>query len=378
MARIERVVLHRRSVPLRRPFVTAVRRADAVDALLVTVVDSDGRVGWGEAPASWRVTGESHASISEAVAGPLSHAVVGMPGDDPVTTSDRLARAVVGNASARMAVECAVWDLAARAAGQPLYRYLGGEADVIETDMTLSAAVTARDEAELLLAAEEHVDDGFTTLKVKTGAGGDDDRIVRSLRERFGGALTIRVDANQAWEPREAVRIVNDWEEDGIGVELVEQPVHRDDIDGLAYVARHTATPIVADESVWTTRNLREILARGAVDRINVKLAKTGGLAEALALADAAREAGVSVFVGCMSESQVGIAAAAALASRLRVTHGSLGAHDLDAGLWLSASPVVGGVAYAGRHVHLADGPGTGIEALAAVPADIAAGGGRR
>lgn len=377
MARIERVVLHRRSVPLRRPFVTAVRRADAVDALLVTVVDSDGRVGWGEAPVSWRVTGESHASIAAAVAGPLTDTVVGMPGDDPWAASDRLARAVVGNAAARMAVECAMWDLAARAAEQPLYRYLGGEADVVETDMTLSAAVTACDEAELLRAADEHVAGGFTTLKVKTGAGGDDDRIVRSLRDRFGDALTIRVDANQAWKPREAVRIVNGWHDDGVGVELVEQPVHRDDIDGLAYVARHTATPIVADESVWTTRNLREVVAQGAVDRINIKLAKTGGISEALALADAAKEAGVAVFVGCMSESHVGIAAAAALASRLRVTHRSFGAHDLDAGLWLSASPVVGGVAYDGRRVHLADRPGTGIEGLVPTPDAMAIGGHR-
>lgn len=365
MARIERVVVHRRLVPLRRPFVTAVRRADAVDALLVNVLDTDGRSGWGEAPVSWRVTGESHESVTAAVAGPLAEAIAGMPGDDPGAASARLAHAVVGNPSARMAVECAVWDLAARTAGEPLHRYLGGEESVIATDMTLSAAVTAADAVERLRTAEEHVADGFTTLKVKTGAGGDDLRTVKAVRARVGDAVTIRVDANQGWEPREAVRIVNAWEDAGVGIELVEQPVHRDDIDGLAYVTRHTATPIVADETVWTTRNLREVLARGAVDRINIKLAKTGGIAEAIALADAAKEAGVSVFVGCMSESHVGIAAAAALASRLQATNGSGGAHDLDAGLWLSASPVEGGVEYVGSAVHLAAAPGTGIEGLA-------------
>jgi len=365
MARIERVVVHRRLVPLRRPFVTAVRRAEAVDALLVNVLDTDGRSGWGEAPVSWRVTGESHASVTAAVAGPLAEAVGGMPGDDVEAVSARIASALVGNPSARMAVECAVWDLAARTAGEPLHRYLGGEESVIATDMTLSAAVTAADVDELLRTAEEHVADGFTTLKVKTGAGGDDLRTVKSLRARVGDAVTIRVDANQGWEPEEAVRIINAWRDDGVEVELVEQPVHRDDIEGLAYVTRHTSTPIVADETVWTTRNLREVLARGAVDRVNIKLAKTGGIVEAIALADAARDAGVSVFVGCMSESHVGIAAAAALASRLQATNGSGGAHDLDAGLWLSASPVEGGVEYVGSAVHLSAAPGTGIEGLA-------------
>lgn len=378
MARIDRISVHRRLVPLRRPFVTAVRRTDAVDALLVNVVDTDGRSGWGEAPVSWRVTGESRESVRAAVKGPLSEAVLGMPGDDPGAASARLAHAVVGNPSARMAVECAVWDLAARTAGEPLHRYLGGSSAAVETDMTLSAAVTAADTDELLRTAEEHVADGFTTLKVKTGAGGDDFRIVKALRASVGGAVTIRVDANQGWEPEQAVHIINSWRDDGVDVELVEQPIHRDDIDGLAYVTWHTTTPIVADETVWTSRNLREVLARGAVDRVNIKLAKTGGIAEAIALADVAKEAGVSVFVGCMSESHVGIAAAAALASRLQATNGSGGAHDLDAGLWLSVSPVEGGVRYIGPAVHLSEAPGTGIVGLAPALADTAPIGGRR
>lgn len=365
MARIERIRLHRKLVPLRRPFVTAVRRADVVDALFVEVTDSDGRSGWGEAPVSWRVTGESHASVSEAIAGPLLDSVIGMPGDDPGASSARLARAVVGNSSARSAVDCALWDLAARADDMPLYRFLGGAAGAVETDMTLSAAVTEADEDALVGTAAEHVEDGFGTLKVKAGAGGDDAGMVKRIRERFGPGLTIRVDANQGWEPRQAVRIINGWRDDSVDVELVEQPVHRDDIDGLAYVTEHTTTPIVADETVWTSRDLREVLRRGAVDHINIKLAKTGGLAEAMALAELAESRGVSVFVGCMSETHVGIAAAAALASRLQSTNRSSGAQDLDAGLWLAAGPVSGGVAYDGPRIRLSDAPGTGIVGLA-------------
>src|SRR5258708_2270271 len=103
-----------------------VRVAHEVDAVLVEVRDSDGRSGWGEAQTSWRVTGESAASVTAAVEGPLGAAVVGLSADDPAEASAALERAVVRNSSARMAVECAVYDLAARAAGVPLFRYLGG------------------------------------------------------------------------------------------------------------------------------------------------------------------------------------------------------------------------------------------------------------
>ncbi|GAA2050208.1 mandelate racemase/muconate lactonizing enzyme family protein [Leifsonia soli] len=370
MARIESVIVHRRSVPLVRPFVTSVRRADTVDALLVEVRDADGRSGWGEAPTSWRVTGESHESVASAVAGPLTASTVGMPSDDPREASARLARAVVGNPSARMGVECAIWDLAARTAGLPLHRYLGGRADRIESDMTLSAAVTADDAEDLIRTALEHVGNGFTTLKVKTGAGGDDDAIVRRVRAAVGDAIAIRVDANQGWTPDEAVRIVNGWRDDAVGVELVEQPVHRDDIAGLAYVSERTTTPVVADESVWNARQLREVLVSRAVSRINIKLAKTGGIAEALALAELARQRDVSVFVGCMSESHVGIASAAAVASALAETGGLHGAQDLDAGLWLASSPVEGGVSYRGPWIRLSDAPGTGISSLATIAAE--------
>jgi L-alanine-DL-glutamate epimerase-like enolase superfamily enzyme len=361
MTRIENVTIHRRTMPLTRPFVTAVRRTHAVDALIVEVRDSDGRSGWGEAPTSWRVTGESHASVRAAIEGPLTEAVTGFPVDDPAGASDAMARAVVGNASARMAVDCAVYDLAARAAELPLFRFLGGTSGTVITDMTLSAAANAEEATELVRQAVEHAENGFTTLKVKTGAGGDDLRLLTDVRHALGDGVRLRVDANQGWSAKAATEIVRAWEDAGIGIELVEQPVHRDDIAGLAYVTAHTSTPIVADEAVWRRRHLIELLNRKAVSRINIKLAKTGGLREALALAQLAEDNGVDVFVGCMSESHVGIASAAALASALGARGSLVGAQDLDGGAWLAESPVAGGVEYSGETIALPDMPGTGI-----------------
>jgi L-alanine-DL-glutamate epimerase-like enolase superfamily enzyme len=364
--RIERVTIHERTLPLKRPFVTAVRTAYAVNALIVEVRDSDGRSGWGEAPTSWRVTGESVESVTAAVLGPLKETVVGLSSADPEESSEAMGRAVVRNPSARMALDCALYDLAARAAGVPLFRFLGASAAEIRTDMTLSAVITDPEIDSLCRTAVEFANSGFGTLKVKTGAGGNDVKALIEVRRAVGADVRLRVDANQAWSRDDAVVIIRSFEDAGVGVEFVEQPVGRDDIDGLTYVTSRVETPIMADESVWTRRELREIIRSRAADMINIKLAKSGGLREALDLVNMSRENDVGIIAGCMAESHVGIAAAAALASAIDSSaRANVRPHDLDGGLLLTHSPVEGGVTYDGDRVQLSEMPGTGIIGLA-------------
>lgn len=366
MTTLAELRVHRVPTPLLRPFITAVRRADAIDVVLVEAIDSDGRSGWGEAPTSWRVTGESPESVRAAVLGPLSAALHGTPTDAADAVSTRTAAALIQNAAARSAVECALTDLRAQAAGVSFAHALGGDAPApsggaplaVRTDMTLSAGPTA----ELVARARGHVAAGFTCLKLKAAAGTDTVAALVVLRAELGPEPILRVDANQAWTPDEAIRIIRGSEDAGVGLELVEQPVPAGDLDGLARVTAGVATPILADESVWTARDLERVIRRRAAGLVNVKLAKTGGPTEALRLAAAARAAGVQLLVGCMMESAVGVAAAASLAAVLRPE----AVHDLDAGLWLRASPVRGGLRYAGELAQLADAPGLGIEGLAA------------
>lgn len=365
MARIEHVEIHRRSVPLRRPFVTAVRTVEAVDALLVEVRDSDGRHGWGEAPTSWRVTGESIEGVTAAITGPLRDAVLGRTCDDPGAASDALEHAVVRNSSARMALDCAVYDLAAQGLGVPLGGYLGGRETHVRSDVTLSAVRNALEEEALESAALEYVRAGFDTLKIKVGAGGDDVAALIRVRRAVGPQVTLRVDANQGWTPQRALEVIGALEDARVDVAVIEQPVFRDDLEGLALVTRRSQTPIMADESLWTRRDLREILRDHAVDMINIKLAKTGGLREALALYREAHDAGIGVIIGCMAETHVGVAAAAALATVVDArAPGAPLAHDLDGGLLLTRSPVRGGVHYDGPRLELSSSPGLGIVAL--------------
>ncbi|MGW9629598.1 mandelate racemase/muconate lactonizing enzyme family protein [Agromyces sp. NPDC055520] len=359
MTRLAELRVHRVPSPLVRPFVTAIRRADEIDVMLVEAVDSDGRSGWGEAPTSWRVTGESPESVRAAVAGPIAEAVLGVQIADREQWAAAIATAVVGNSSARSAVECALTDLAAQIAGCRVADLLGAapRAAQVQTDMTLSAGSVD----DLVARARGHIDDGFGCIKVKASAGEPVVPALAALRAELGPAVALRVDANQAWTPDDAIRIIRDAEDAGVGLELVEQPVAAGDLDGLAAVTAAVDTPILADESVWTTLDLRRIVRRRAADLVNIKLAKTGGPAEALRLAAEARAAGVEVLVGCMMESAVGVASAASLAAAIRPD----AVHDLDAGLWLRTSPVGGGLAYSADRAVLSDAPGLGILGLA-------------
>lgn len=344
MSRLVALGTHPLRVPLTRPFVTARRSTDHVAGVLVEAVDDEGRSGWGEAVTTWRVTGESEASVAAVVAGPLADAVVGADPADAQSWAPRLADAVVGNASARAAVESALVDLAARAAGRPLAEHLsehlgehlpGGTAPTVRTDMTLSA-VSEPAELDGLLRRAVQLAATFGTLKVKVTNAPVTRDVLPEVRRAVGPAPRLRVDANQAWDVTTAIEILGHWQGSGVGLELVEQPVAAWDLAGLATVHRTGIVPVLADESVHTVADVEAIV--GAAGGVNVKLAKAGGPLQALTLARRARDLGLGVLVGCMMEGPVGVAAAANVAAVLDAT-GEPAVHDLDAGLWLAPDP---------------------------------------
>ncbi|SBT65427.1 muconate cycloisomerase [Micromonospora sediminicola] len=351
---IAAVRTHRLSAPLHTPFVTALRRTTTVETLVVEVIDSDGRSGFGEAPQVWQVTGASVAGAEACVRELLAPLLTGRDADDLQARCAQVRGAVVGNESAKAAVDVALHDLAARRLGVPLVRLLGGTALRVPTDVTLAAG----DAVDLATAAGRRRAEGFTVLKLKVGtdARGDLDR-VRSVRAAVGPDVRIRLDANQGWTPREAVRVIRGIEDAGLDVELVEQPVYRRDLDGLAWVSDRVDLPILADESVFDVRDLVEVIRRRAADMVNVKLAKCGGLQPARTLLDLAAAHGMGTIVGSMMEGPVGVGAAASLVA----AYGTTAVSDLDAAWWLAWSPVGGGLRYEGSTVLLPDAPGLGI-----------------
>ncbi len=343
--------------PLHTPFVTALRSTTTIETLVVEIVDSDGHSGFGEAPQVWQVTGASLAGSEECVTQMLAPTLIGRDADDLNANCQVIARAVVGNEAAKGAVDVALHDISARRLGIPLVRLLGGTSLRIPTDVTLSAAPADAQAA----AALDRVGEGFTVLKVKVGTDAPTDVArVRAIRAAVDPSVKIRLDANQGWTPRDAVRVISEIEAEGLGVEFVEQPVPRWDLDGLAWVSDRVQTPILADESVWSVRDLVAVIRRRAADMVNVKLAKCGGLSAARTLLSLAREHGLGTIVGSMMEGPIGVAAAASLVA----AYGTTAVSDLDAAWWLASSPVHGGMNYDGASVRLADAPGLGIAGL--------------
>jgi L-alanine-DL-glutamate epimerase-like enolase superfamily enzyme len=169
--------------------------------------------------------------------------------------------------------------------------------------------------------------------------------------------VRIRLDANQGWTPREAVRAIGAMQDASLDLELVEQPVPMHDLEGLAWVTARVDVPILADESVFGVRDLVAVIHRRAADMVNVKLAKCGGLSIARTLLELAAAHDIGTMVGSMMETQVGVGAAASLVSALGTTVVS----DLDAAWWLASSPLTGGLRYDGAEVVLPDAPGLGV-----------------
>lgn len=357
MSTIERITCHRVRVPLHTPFVTALRRTTTTDSLLVEVTDSDGVTGWGEAPQVWQVTGESVAGAEACVEGPLRDAVLAGDPDDLVALTRRVAGAVARNYGAKSALDVALHDLAARRNGVSLPVFLGSGTHRVRTDVTLSAG-SVDDLAEVAAARTK---DGFDVLKLKVGtdAASDVER-VRAARAAVGPDVCLRLDANQGWSAREAVRVIRALEDAHADIELVEQPVRGEDLDGLAWVTARVATPVMADESVYGVRDLVEVIRRRAADMVNVKLAKCGGITPARTLLDLARAHEMGAIVGSMMETHVGVGAAASLVAAFGTTATS----DLDAAWWATRSPVTGGLRYDGATVVLPESPGLGVQGL--------------
>lgn len=358
---------HRLTAPLHTPFVTALRRATDLETTVVELIDDDGVRGFGEAPQVWRVTGESLAGAEACVSGPLADVVrgrsvhdLGDPGDLRDLARE-LGAAVVGNFGAKAAVDVALHDLAARRAGVSLPVFLGASAGAgslrVPTDVTVSAGAAD----ELGAGAAARTADGFRVLKLKVGTDAEHDVQCVSAVRAAAPLARIRLDANQGWTPEEAIAVIRAIEDAGLDVEFVEQPVDREDLEGLAAVTAAVRTPVMADEAVFGLRDLTAVIDRRAADLVNVKLAKCGGLGVARELLERARSAGLGTIVGSMMEGPIGVGAAASLVAAVGTSHIS----DLDAAWWAASSPVIGGVTYDGGEVVLPDAPGLGIDGLA-------------
>lgn len=355
--KIRKIEVGEVNIPLVTPFKTALRTVDSVHDLIVRVTADDGQVGYGEAPPTAVITGDTMGSIRCAIEDFIAPSLIGMDILDIDGIMERLHGCILKNTSAKAAVDMAVYDLYAKSLGKPLYQVLGGRRNTIETDLTISVNPIDEMVADSLKAVEQ----GFRILKIKVGKEGlGDIQRIAAIREAVGSDVKLRIDANQGWTPKQAVQIISAMEDRGIEMDLVEQPVKAHDFAGMQYVTSHVYTPILADESVFSVEDAVAIIQGHAADLINIKLMKTGGIYQALKICALAETYHVECMIGCMLESKVAVSAGAHLAA----AKGIITRADLDGPSLCSVDPYRGGPIYTGPSILMNDTPGLGIETV--------------
>lgn len=346
-------------IPLRTPFKTALRTVECIEDAVIRLDTDDGRHGYGEAPPTVAITGDSLEGILQALRQRIGPALLGRDVAELDGNCRMVQDALPGNRSAKAAAEIALYDLHAQSLGVPLYKALGGGMPRLETDLTISVNDTATMIADCLAALAR----GFRALKIKVGKQPETDvaRLL-AIHAAVAGRAALRIDANQGWSAEQTIAVLRALDAAGAAFELIEQPVPAADLDGLrAIKAAGLRTPLLADESAFDLEQARAVLDRDAADLINIKLMKAGGLSQALAIAELCASRGKTCMMGCMLEGGISAAAAAHLAvARADV----IGKIDLDGPSLGAFDPIDGNTRFEDAVITVDDRPGLGITAV--------------
>lgn len=335
---IAAIEAHPLCVGLRRPFVIASAALESIQNAVVRLRLRCGAVGFGEIASLPPVTDGDRQTTARAVdsAGEL---LAGRDGGAWRRRCDELREQLPDLPAVRAGIEVALLDALCRVWGVPLLALFGGGSQPLVTAITIPIC----DAAEARQLASGYRDRGFDTLKVKVGREleRDVERLV-AIRAAHPSCRLI-ADANGGFSAEQAMQLVGELRGRGVALGLLEQPVARGDLDGLALLRRDSGVAIAADESCRDGADALQIAARQAASVLNIKLAK-GGVIAALEIAAIARAAGLSLMIGGMVETRIGMGAAAHLAAGL----GGFDWIDLDTPLLLAGDPVAGGVAIDG------------------------------
>lgn len=349
---ITHTTIYRYSIKM-EPFVIATGTMHYAQNVFIRIHTNNGFYGVGECSAFPMIVGETQDTclvIARAFAKLLK-------GKNPLDLADRLLDMetfIAYNNTIKSAFDMALHDIAAKAAMLPLYQFLGGEKRTIETDMTVGIA-----SAEVMTRlAMQYEKDGANILKIKLGKNVTEDvQRIQSIRTAISPATRLRIDANQGWSFDEALYALTAMKD--FDIQFCEQPMRTWYNDALPALCRQSPIPIMADESCYNEHDARMLIEAKACHSINIKLAKSGGLATAKKIHDTAATAGIPCMMGGMLESRL------ALTAKLHFVYASpnIKFYDMDTcKLGHLEDPVVGGATYTGFYLVLDDAPGIGAD----------------
>lgn len=345
------------SIPLKKTFKTSLRTVENLKNIVVKIITDTGNTGYGEAAPTAVITGDNLGSIKYAIEKYIMSCIIGMDIENIEGIMLNLDKCIVKNSSAKAAVDIAVYDLFGQLYNTPLYKLLGGYRDKITTDVTVNIDTPEKMASDSIDAAKL----GYEILKIKVGNDIKTDiERIKAVRRAVGNDIILRIDANQGWNPKEAVNIIRKIEEMDIDVEFVEQPVSCCDMKGLKYVTDNVLIPILADESMFSSKDAAKIIENRAADLLNIKLMKTGGIHNALKICSIAETFGVQCMIGCMIESKLSVTAAVHLAGAKSI----ITKVDLDGPVLCMEDPVKGGAVFDKSIISIPGTSGLGFESI--------------
>lgn len=305
-------------LPMVKPFKIALGATNSYEGFLVSITTDDGITGYGEATSTPFITGDTMGSIEHELK-VFSEALVGRD-ESPEQLNESMKGLIKTSKASRNAIDCAVWDIIGKRAKTNVRKLLGDYRNKISTSYTVDLVEPklARKQAEDLLSQ------GIEVFKIKMGSGIEQDlERAKVVRDVIGMERMVYVDFNQAYTARKTIEISKKLAPHNI--EFLEQPVPMHDIRGLKFARERSDIPVFADEAIFTTDDVLNVLENEAADGINIKLMKSGGITDAMKMASIAEAYRAPVMIGCMVETRLANTAGLAVAlSRSAVKYSDL------------------------------------------------------
>jgi len=348
---ISQVSFKRITIEMKKPFRIFLGSSDIYQGFIVRIDTDDGITGYGEAVPTPYITGDTLGSIEfelESISSMLKGENISTEGID-----ERVRRRLRSSRASRAAVDMAIWDIIGKMADTPVYRLLGGYREKISTSYTVDLV----EPSHAVEMARSFLEQGVKVFKIKMGSGIKEDvERVQRVREVVGDDKMIYVDFNQAYSAKNALKVIGAIER--YGIEFVEQPVPAHSLNELKMVRQNSPIPVMGDESVFSIYDAARVISMEAVDMINVKLMKSGGITEAIKIIDIAESYGIPVMVGCMVETSLALSAGLSVALGKR----NVKYADLDGNTSLKEDVSTDGFIFRDGDLSLKGYPGLGVK----------------
>jgi len=340
-------------IALKEPFITALRRVDEIEDIVIKVHTDTPLVGYGEACAVRAITGTSNEKVIHDLQEHIFPALLNKKLDKQNLFT--VLHQTPSSPEAKACVDIALHDLLAKEASQSLYTYLGAKKSFLHTDLTISVDESSKMQTQALKAIEI----GFTSLKIKLDENLDENiRRMRAINEVLSPDIKLRLDPNQALELEGCLELLRQIPTHNI--ECIEQPFIASDLTSMKALKEKALVPVLADESLFNLEDAKKLLHENAADSLNIKLMKSGGIHEAIKIAKYAKEYNTSCMIGSMLEGPISLLAAVHFA----LSQDNIVMADLDSPIYLQEHPLLKPFNFQKDCISLSKQHGLGIDEI--------------